>query len=350
MMRLSGRSWLFALALMLAPLRLLAAAEGACSERADAGCLRAFELPENAGRMSFYASDSAPAPQSVLVVMHGHPRDANRSFDAGLQAVRGAGRLTDTLVVAPLYQVSDASRCQTRGVPNAQAGDAVWTCAGWLAGEPSLGAQPIGSFAALDALVVELVRQWPSLRSVTLAGFSAGAQMLQHSIGFAADPPAGVAVRYVIADPGSWLYFDPVRPAPERAGEKCGADCRFTFQVPQACPGYDNWKYGVQALPGYLGRNAEQARARYAATQVDYLEGALDGSAAKGAFYPILDKSCAAMTQGPFRLQRGVAYAAYEQALLKPQRARRMIVVPGCGHDVACVLPSEAARVVLFGR
>lgn len=341
---------LWALLLMLAPLRVLAAEDGACAERAGSACLRSFELPEKAGRMSFYASDSAPAPQSVLVVMHGHPRDANRSFEAGLQAVREAGRLADTLVVAPLYQVADANRCHTRGVPLAQAGDALWTCAGWLAGEPSLGPQPIGAFAALDALLVELHRQWPSVRSVTLAGFSAGAQMLQHSIGFAADPPAGIAVRYVIADPGSWLYFDPVRPLPEGGWAACAAGCRFTFQVPQACPGYDHWKYGVQALPGYLGRSAEQARARYGATQVDYLEGALDSSRAKGAFYPILDTSCAAMAQGPFRLQRGLAYTAYEQTLLKPQLARRMIVVPGCGHDVTCVLPSEAARAVLFGR
>lgn len=335
------------LLMLLATTPVLAAAPGDCTATA---CLRTFDLPQAAGRMHYYVSsppDSPIAPQSALVVMHGHPRDANRSFDAGLQAARGAGREQDTLIVAPLFQVPDdlASHCRTRGVPAALPGDALWTCASWLEGGLSQGAHPIGAFAALDALLLELHRQWPSLRSVTLAGFSAGAQMLQHSIGFAADPPAGITLRYVIADPGSWLYFDPLRPVPV---PPCDADCRFTFQAPSDCAGYDDWKYGVQALPAHLGRSAAQARARYAAAQVDYLQGALDNSAAKGAFYPILDKSCAAMAQGPFRLQRGQAYAAYEQALLKPQHARRLIVVPGCGHAVGCVLPSVAARTVLF--
>lgn len=326
-----GCELLLLLALLLASARALAG----CSEVASAGCLRAFELPGPAGRMSYYASDSVAAPRSVLLVMHGHPRDANRSFEAGLLAARRAGRLGDTLVVAPIYQVphEHAARCQSPDVPSAQTGDAVWTCGGWLAGEPSLGAHPIGAFAALDALVAELVRRWPSLREVTLAGFSAGAQMLQHSIGFAADPPAGVALRYVIAYPGSWLYFDPVRPVP-----------------PVDCPGYDDWKYGVRALPVHLGRSAQQARERYIAARVDYLEGERDSSAVKGAFYPILDKSCAAMAQGPFRLQRGLAFVEYERTVLKPPQSRRMVVVPGCGHDVRCVLPAGAAREVVFGR
>ena len=326
-MRGSGWAWRAVLAVLLLATGRLYAAEDST--------LRAFDLPGSVGRMHYYASQPQSAPRSVLVVVHGYPRDANRSFEAGVQAARGAGRLGDMLVVAPIYQVPDerAARCQSPGVPSAQAGDALWTCGGWLAGEPSLGPHPIGAFAALDALVAELVRQWPSLREVTLAVFSAGAQMLQHSIGFAADPPTGVALRYVIADPGSWLYFDPVRPVP-----------------PVDCPGYDDWKYGVRALPAHLGRSAQQARDRYSAARVDYLEGERDSSAARGAFYPILDKSCAAMAQGPFRLQRGLAFAEYERAVLKPLHPRRMVVVPGCGHDVRCVLPAAASRPVLFGH
>ncbi len=340
-----------------------------CRHRADTACLQSFNLPGDAGRMRYYASQAPGAsngamPRSALVVMHGHPRDANRSFEAGLRAAEGAQRLQDTLVIAPLYQVPEdqAAHCHSRGVPAAGSADAAWTCAGWLAGEPSLGPHPIGSFAALDALVAELVQRWPGLRSVTLAGFSAGAQMLQHSVAFAADAPGSVTLRYVIADPGTWLYFDPVRPQPKMAGQStdwaaCGTGaafpgaCSYVFHAPpaaSACPGHDRWKYGLQDLPGHLGRDAAAARARYAAAQIDYLEGALDGSADKGAFYPILDKSCAAMLQGPFRLQRGHAFAAYERELLAPQRPRRFVVVPDCAHDVACVLPSLAARPLLF--
>lgn len=364
-MGLPRRRWrplLVWLALLCGAAQVHAADLADCAQRAGAGCLRAFDLPGNAGRMHYYLSrapDGTSAPRTALLILHGHPRDAEHSFDAGLQAARTAGQLAHTLVVAPLYQVpaDRAGACSTPGTPAAQPGDALWTCAGWLAGERSLGPHPIGAFSALDALLVELARQWPSLRSVTLVGFSAGAQMLQHSIAFAAEPPTGLALRYVIADPGSWLYFDPVRPSPQRAGQpvpwhSCDeGGCNWAFSTPPSsapCAGFDDWKYGTRSLPAHLTRDATQARARYAAAQVDYLEGALDSSAQKGAFYPILDKSCAAMLQGPFRLQRGLAYAAYDNAVLKSQRPRRMVVVPGCAHEVACVIASPAAQPLLF--
>jgi hypothetical protein len=256
-------------------------------------------------------------------------------------------------------------------VPAAEAGDLLWTCSSWLeGGRASNGngndygnGNGITSFAAMDALVTELTQRWPGLRTVTIAGFSAGAQMVQHYIGFAQERQAGsVAVRYVVADPGTWLYFDPVRPQPMRDGvavawTACGSgadtlrNCTLTFSVAAdgACPALNRWKYGTDALPDSLGRNAAQARQRYAAADVSYLEGALDSSDARGTYYGILDKSCAAAAQGPYRMQRGLAYAQYDRTLLAPGKRREVVVVPGCAHDVACVFPSAAARDVLLG-
>jgi len=109
-----------------------ACAQG-CNEHAGAACLHGFELPGSAGRLQYYSSRQAgegDGPRAVLVVLHGHPRDAGRSFQAGLQAARAAGRLDDTLVVAPLFQVpqAQAERCRSSGEPSAQAGDALWSC------------------------------------------------------------------------------------------------------------------------------------------------------------------------------------------------------------------------------
>ncbi len=343
-----------------------------CAQAATDACLSAIDLPGGAGRLPYYASrqpgDAGPPPTRLLLVMHGHPRDANRSFDAALQALRGSGQAAQTLVVAPIFPVpaDQAGRCSTPGVPAAQPGDALWTCGSWLAGGDSRGARPISSFAALDALLDALARRWPSLREATLAGFSAGAQMLQHRIGFAADAPPGWRLRYVIADPGTWLYFDPARLAPVAGGggapdwDGCLATdgtgliagCRWQ-PVPTAelatCPGYDDWKYGTQKLPAALGPSAADARVRYAAADIHRLEGALDSGTGRGTAARVLDKSCAAMLQGPYRLQRGLAYAAYEQQVLRPTGARSFAVVPGCAHDVACVLPSAAGRAALLG-
>lgn len=313
-----------------------------CTAGASTACYVSFEPTGANGRLNYYSSrvqgapPSSTGPISALIALHGHSRDADKTFDAALLAARRADRLADTLIVAPLFQV-DAARaagCHTEGVPVAQPGDLLWTCGSWPAGERARNGSRPNSFAVIDALVAELVRQWPSLRSVTIAGFSAGAQMVQHSIGFAAPAPPGVMLRYVVADPGSWLYFDAFRPEPVDAA---------------ACPDVNRWKYGTDDLPEHLGRGAAEARARYVAADIQYLEGALDADPAKGNAYRVLDRSCAALAQGPYRLQRGQAYVDYDRAVLAPPRPRSLTVVPGCGHDVACVFPAAAARTSLFG-
>jgi hypothetical protein len=261
------------------------------------------------------------------------------------------------VVLAPLFQVagSAARRCQFPGNPPAQSGDALWTCSSWINGGAAEGGGP-SSFAALDALIAHVTQSWPRVRTITLAGFSAGAQFVQHYAGFAR-APAGIRLRFVVADPGTWLYFDPQRPLPLLDGQpadwtRCNdASCEFGWRLldraaTTACPQANRWKYGTEALPPVLGSSANEARARYAAADASYLEGALDAGDRKGSFVGILDKSCAAELQGPFRLQRGLAYAAYAKRFLGANHP--FAIVPGCAHDVTCVFPAETARGFLF--
>lgn len=325
------------------------AATADCNGGASPACYFALELPDGGGTLHYFASStpvpassataSAPSarPTRAVIALHGHPRDANKTFDAVLDTATHEP-VGDVLVVAPVFQVDSvrAARCSTPGVPGAVAGDALWTCGSWMEG----GRADTGTtaFAALDALVAEVARQWPSLRSITLAGFSAGAQMVQHYVGFshARQPaPAGLAIRYVIADPGSWLYFDSDRIAPPAEGR---------------CPNVSRWKYGTDGLPDWLGRDAAAARQRYAQADIAYLEGELDTGDAPGTYYRILDKSCAAMAQGADRLQRGRAFVAYDREKLAPGRQRPFAVVPGCAHDVRCVFAAPVARALLLGR
>lgn len=311
-------------------------ASAGCLDAAAPECYQGFALPQGDGAFHYYASlPEGAAPTKAIVAMHGHPRDADRTFNASLLAAKKAGVLDDTLVIAPVFQVAAASsaKCNAPGTPAPADGDLLWTCSSWLEGAPAAnGAHPT-SFAAMDALVGELTRRFPSLRQITVAGFSAGGQMVQHYIGFAQPKPGRpVALRYVVSDPGTWLYFDAFRPLQ--------AD---------ACPGVNQWKYGTEGLPASLGSTAAEARARYASADVQYMEGELDSASGPGTAYRVLDKSCGADAQGPFRLQRGQAYVDYDRKMLTPDKNRRLTVVPGCAHDVACVFPSDAARAVLFG-
>ena len=321
------------LALCLAFLGHYAAAADTCQQAAGPDCYRSFDVPQAGGKLNYYASMPAgAAPTRALIAMHGHPRDANRTFDASLKAVNNAAVQDTTLVVAPVFQVAaaDAGKCHAPGTPDAQPGDLLWTCSSWLEGGASANGEHITSFAAMDAMVAEVAARWPSLRGITVAGFSAGGQMVQHYIAFARPPANAPVLRYVVADPGTWLYFDP-RPGAE------------------ACPGINRWKYGTEGLPQNLGRNAAEARAAYVAADIQYLEGALDSASGPGTAYRVLDKSCSAMAQGPYRLQRGEAFFEYDRTVLGPGRPRTLTVVPGCAHDVACVFPSDTARAALLG-
>ncbi len=307
-----------------------------CTEAASDACYTAFRPRSDVGLLHYYSSlqpgVDAAQPTAALIALHGHPRDANRTFNAALRAVQAADMQDQTLVIAPVFQVAEpaAARCHAKGVPTAQADDVLWTCASWIEGGGTFS-----SFAALDALVDELHQRWPSLRSITIAGFSAGAQLVQHYIGFAASTKPGAPnVRYVVASPGTWLYFDAARP---------------TAALHATCPTKNRWKYGTENLPATLGRRAEEAYQAYAAAEVHYLVGALDTGDNPGTYYRILDKSCAAQAQGPYRLERALGYVAAEnqQRSAANQATREVAVVPGCAHDVACVFTSPAARPAL---
>lgn len=343
------------LAFAPAPFHPLFAADNSLNAIADAYRVK---LADSAGDLPYFvAKYHGPTPHSALIVLHGHPRDAGKTLAAALKAAQLAAKTDDRLLVAPLFPVSDAqaAHCHSPGVPPAQADDALWSCSSWIEG--GLDNQGnTSSFAALDSLVGELKIKWPTVRSVTIAGFSAGAQFVQHYVGFA-HPPAGVKLRYVIADPGSWLYFGSRRPQPVKNDRPADwrdcnqqGDCSFDWVENRndVCPNVDRWKYGIEAVPAFLDQNSTSVRQRYASADITYLEGEKDTGSSPGTFYKILDKSCAAQAQGPYRLQRGIAYAAYDRRFIAPHAKRDLLIVPDCAHDVACVFPSKTGRSALF--
>ena len=153
------------------------------------------------------------APTRALIAIQGYTRDATRTFTAASDAAANAGASTDTLIVAPIFQVpaAEAERCHFHGVPAAAPTDALWHCGGWSDGSPALNA-PVTSFGATDALIEQIARAYPSLRVVTIAGFSAGGQFVQRYAAFSNVQSANLRLRYVVADPSRFLYFDPGRP------------------------------------------------------------------------------------------------------------------------------------------
>ena len=275
-----------------------------------------------------------PQVQRALIVIHGRLRNAQTYLRSAEQAATQAGQLSTTLVIAPQFlNESDGTR---HALP-----DAVlrWHANDWMAGAPALSAASLSSYAALDKILERLDdrKRFPNLREVVVAGHSGGAQVVQrYAMTTQADKALqadGIKVRYVIANPSSYAYFNAQRPIP-------------TFDAAN-CPGFNTWKYGLKELPAYAqGEKHRQLEQSYIERDITYLLGAKDID----PNHPALDKSCEAEAQGAFRLERGKNYFEYLTQRHPQGLNQRLVEVPGVGHNGDQMFTSPEGQKALFGE
>jgi hypothetical protein len=288
------------------------------------------------GRLPCYASRdlsrSSPDIERLIVVVHGALRDSDRYFahagDAAGQARAAA------LIVAPQF-LADVDI----NVLGASPDTLYWGIEGWKGGEPALGPAKISSFRAMDCLLEQLTaaERRPAGRKlvVVIIGNSAGGQYVNRyaAVGRAPDTLAerDIQVRFVIANPSTYLYFDKYRPVP----------------VPDDT-GINRWRYGFDEHPPYVKDTPRQSLRRYLERDVTIVLGAEDRDS--GAL--LLEVSAAAMAQGANRLERGIRYGEYirERARDEGLVARhRVIELSGVGHAAGEVLADQQTREIMFG-
>ncbi|MFJ3369471.1 alpha/beta hydrolase [Pseudomonas sp. NPDC086251] len=277
-----------------------------------------------------------PAPskiERVLIIIHGRLRNAETYRQSAERAAEQAGQTATTLVIAPqfLNETDVAAHPVADSVLRWQGND-------WMAGGLSTAPFPLSSYAALDEIVARIGdrRQFPDVKQIVIAGHSGGAQVVQRYALLGHDQPelkeAGIQVRYVIANPSSYAYFDERRPvAFNHAG----------------CPGFNRWKYGLADLPAYAeGQTPAQLQENYATRDIVYLLGQQDID----PNHPALDKSCEAKAQGVNRLARGRNYFAYLKRLHPQGLSQQLIEVPGVGHDGDGMFNSPEGQKALFSE
>ncbi|AZE26005.1 alpha/beta hydrolase [Pseudomonas chlororaphis] len=274
-----------------------------------------------------------PEIQRALIIVHGRLRNAQTYLRSAEQAASQAGQSATTLVIAPQFlNQSDIERHQLPGSLLR------WQGNDWMAGEPSSGPKAQSSYAVLDAIITRLSdrQRFPSLTEIVIAGHSGGAQVVQrfallgqHHPGLVDD---GIKLRYVIANPSSYAYFDEQRPVKVDAS---------------ACPGFNHWKYGLLKLPAYAaGQTAQQLEQRYVKRDITYLLGKQDTD----PHHPALDTRCAAEAQGAYRLIRGHNYFDYLKQRHPQGLQQQLIEVPGVGHDGDKMFTSPEGQKALFGQ
>ncbi|MCZ8395617.1 hypothetical protein O9557_06725 [Achromobacter ruhlandii] len=283
--------------------------------------------------------------KQIVIVFHGVKRNADAYYEtvATLLATNPA-RANDTLILAPRFVGS---------IDSGFAGMAAWRKASWEDGEDSVQANgrpaPVSSFQVIDDLLRSLDdrKRLPILAGIVLAGHSGGGQLVQrYAVLNQIDGPLrrdGIAVRYVIANPSSYLYLTRERPRPDGKG--------YAPYERGICPTYNQYKYGTDKLPAYA-QETDDTRLfiRYAARDVTYLLGGADNNPE----HRLLDKTCGAEAQGATRLARGTAYLQYERIVAargsRPVTLHRAgFEVTGIGHDNKGMFQSVCGARALFG-
>lgn len=283
-----------------------------------------------------------PAVHTVVVVVHGTNRNACDYARYVIESAALAGGLAGTLVVAPHFQADgDLTASDTTSL--------YWSDDGWKSGSRSLRspfARPwsMSSYEALDRLIGTTAdpARLPGLKNLVVAGHSAGGQFVnRYAASTRLSTSSGVAPRFVIANPSSYLYFDSRRSDGSRLRHLTAAESR-------ACPDHDHYKYGLQHRYAFLAElDTATLKERYARSEVRYLLGDRDTSTTSST----LDTSCAARWQGAHRLQRGQRYYDLLDDVLGADvhDRHRLAVVPGVGHDGRQMFGSAAGRGALFG-
>jgi pimeloyl-ACP methyl ester carboxylesterase len=284
--------------------------------------------------------------ERAVVMVHGAGRNADDYYGTAMAAAVAAGKLERTVLVSPHFKANDGRSCKDPGEP----GEALWPCGGWREGEAAVNSppgKPVYSYDYVDrALEIFADRErFPRLHEIVVAGHSAGGQFVQRYAGInRVEAKLRVPVRYVVANPSSYLYLNDLR---IRSTASCAAKggCTSPFVKywdADNCTAYNRYKYGIEGLTGYAvatggGAIVEQYRKR----AVTYMVGELDRQPD-----PNLDKTCPAMAQGVNRYERGVNYWNYVREQFGA--AHKFVVAAGCGHSATCMYAGPAGLGVLF--
>ena len=279
--------------------------------------------------------------RTAVLVVHGVSHNADEYFASVGDAARAAGVEETTLVIAPLFAAPHA---------DAAPEDLAWRSGVYETGGEGHAASGAhaASFDVVDAFLAELGARarFPNLDFVVVTGHSAGGQLTQRYLahGRAEQLLPGLKVRYVVTNPSSYMYLDDARYVEGRG---------FVRKDPSfdACPGYDDYRYGVAQRPERLERAVSDAalRQRYVRSDVVYFLGESDtcNSSLEPCDDRSLSKTCQSMLQGPTRLERGRRFMRYLEELY-PAAHHALVTVPGVGHTGRGMYTSAIARRILF--
>jgi hypothetical protein len=278
------------------------------------------------GKLPYYRSRTLSEcgnRESALIIQHGAGRDAVKYFEFAEDAVYS---LKKTIVIAPHMLFS-----KDRKTDSDHKDDTIIIRRQWQAGTnvrypKTENTKKMSTFEIYDSLIISLAKKCKNLKTITLAGHSAGGQYLQrYAAGYGARLVKGstdskfwksfqekTPVNFIIGNPGSFMFMSKWRP---NSITKCKKS-------------YNEYKYGLSGVKAnaWLGKFSEKAlQEGYKEVHVAWIQGDED-TKRQGP----LDMTCEADTQGKNRLERGKNF--YKNLKEMGIRNHVQVIEKGYGH------------------
>jgi len=282
--------------------------------------------------------------------------------------IRSAGRLQDTLVIAPRFAASGGNMGNGLGACHDQLAfnEADWDCEvqrpnSWRSGGAESGSGGLTSYDFMDHLLMLVSNKavFPNLRAIVLAGHSAGAQfVIRYQMSNRIHERLGTPVSYIVANSSGYPYLDERRPTVTAIPRDIAASAPGYSPAPSNnplpefslfadatnCGTFDDWPYGLKKRVGYSSGVGEvQMKTQIVSRPLIFLLGEYDILPLSG-----FDGSCPAMAQGPTRLARGLIFKKYLNEQYQAQHSA--MVVPLCGHNPRCMFTANSVLPMLFPR
>lgn len=287
-------------------------------------------------------------PEILVIAFHGGGLNAEKAFETGQRFIASLRwDKSRAMLLAP--QFLEAVDPGEKGL---LLWDRTWREGGYAlnTGRATAISPPqVSSYDVIDKLVDVVTAAKPSIRNIFFLGHSAGGQFVLRYAAINRNHERleenTVSVRYIAANPSSYLYLDQSRFYINASGRIQPVDPNALSH----CPGYNRYKYGLVNLYGY----AENLSPRHIAKNllnrpVIFLYGASDTKRGWS-----LDKSCEAELQGENRYLRAQLYRHHLENLSGGSRKSRHIwlEIPNTGHDAGEIFthPGLISQLKLLG-
>lgn len=288
--------------------------------------------------------------ERAIIVHHGASRNPFDYFSYVVNSAYAVGCEQNTIILAPhimyekdlgKYELDDDSLL-------------AFYSSGWREGDNSLNtsdhprAITASNFEFYDEMITRLADRniFPNLKSIVFTGHSAGGQVTNRYAAGTRVPDtvlreAGVQIRFVVANPSSYVYFSPERRVTGTLDQFALPDSMELEKAPE----YNHYKHGLEELNDYMATvGPEQIRLQYQRREVFYLLGDQD------LLSNNLERSPGAMLQGRNRYERGQIYYNYIRHVFGPSihYLHKKAIARGIGHNGNAMFNSYQGRKLLF--